>query len=363
MEKIPTIDKDIRKASTLPSSFYKDPGIFELCKEQIFSKCWHLLGDNDAVKAPGQIQPLTLLEGFLDEPILLTRDHNDALHCLSNVCTHRGNILVDGCTMDKAIKCRYHGRRFALDGSFQHMPEFEGAENFPSQKDNLPKLAKGLWGNFIFAALEPAFLFEELLHEMQQRVGWLPLNSFFYEPALSRDYLVHCNWALYCDNYLEGFHIPFIHPDLNNTLDYNSYKSEIYKYSNLQIGVAKKGEVCFNLPASSPDYGQSIAAYYFWLFPNMMFNFYPWGLSVNVVKPLTPDRCKVSFQSYIYDKSLLSKGSGAMLDKVEREDESVVEKVQRGVSSRLYESGRYSPNREQGVHHFHSLISQFLNRH
>jgi len=49
-----------------------------------------------------------------------------------------------------------------------------------------------------------------------------------------------------------------------------------------------------------------------------------------------------------------------MLDKVEREDEFVVENVQRGVNSRFYTSGRFSPTREQGVHQFHSLISKFL---
>ena len=44
---------------------------------------------------------------------------------------------------------------------------------------------------------------------------------------------------LYCDNYLEGFHIPFIHNDLNEALDFNNYDVELFKYSNLQIGIGK----------------------------------------------------------------------------------------------------------------------------
>ncbi len=355
------INPDIRRAETLPASFYRDREQFERTKEEIFARSWQFLGDTDALKAPGQIVPVTMLEGFLDEPLLLTRDERDELHCLSNVCTHRGTVLVEGCTNEKAIQCRYHGRRFGLDGRFLSMPEFAEAENFPSEKDHLPKPAMDRWDKFVFASLAPTCPLGDLLGEMQRRVGWLPLSSFRLDPTRSRDYLVHAHWALYCENYLEGFHLPYVHHDLTGELDYGSYRTELFPWSNLQVGVGKSGTRCFELPADSPDFGQSIAAYYFWLFPNLMFNFYPWGLSINVVKPLAPDRCKVSFLSYVHDASLLERGAGAMLDRVEREDEAVVEAVQRGVKSRLYDRGRYSPKHERGVHHFHRLLTQVLN--
>jgi len=91
-----------------------------------------------------------------------------------------------------------------------------------------------------------------------------------------------------------------------------------------------------------------------------MFNFYPWGISINVVRPLAVDRTKVHFLPFVWDPSKLDRGAGAALDRVEREDESVVESVQRGVRSRLYDRGRYSPKREQGVHHFHQLLTESL---
>jgi choline monooxygenase len=94
----------------------------------------------------------------------------------------------------------------------------------------------------------------------------------------------------------------------------------------------------------------------------MMFNFYPWGLSINVVKPMGPQLSKVSFITYIYDETKLERGAGAMLDKVEREDEAVVENVQKGINSRFYDRGRYSPKRETGTHHFHRLICEFMNK-
>lgn len=103
-----------------------------------------------------------------------------------------------------------------------------------------------------------------------------------------------------------------------------------------------------------------MAAYYYWVFPNLMFNFYPWGLSINVVKPMGLALAKVSFLSYVWDPSKLGVGAGADTDKVEREDEAIVENVQKGIRSRFYQTGRYAPNREQGTHHFHRLIASFM---
>jgi len=200
-----------------------------------------------------------------------------------------------------------------------------------------------------------------LVADLNARLGWLPLREFVFDASRSREYLVAANWALYCDNYLEGFHIPFVHTALSAELDYGAYRTELFRYANVQIGIARSGEATFDLPASSPDHGQDVAGYYFWMFPNLMLNFYPWGLSVNIVKPLAVDRTRVCYLTYVWDASRLDAGAGAGLDRVEREDEAIVETVQRGVRSRHYDRGRYSPTREQGVHHFHRLLCEFLN--
>jgi choline monooxygenase len=181
------------------------------------------------------------------------------------------------------------------------------------------------------------------------------------DSSSSKDFLVHAHWALYCDNYLEGFHVPFVHEGLNKVLDYGSYKTETYEHCNLQIGYTDDATEVFNLPESHPDYGKNVAAYYYWVFPNMMFNFYPWGLSLNIIKPQDINRTKVSFLSYVWDPKKMNKGAGNDLEKVEREDEFIVENVQKGVNSSFYKAGRFSPKREKGVHHFHRLIASYLN--
>jgi choline monooxygenase len=354
------VDPDIRKASTISSDFYRDPAVWEEAKSKVFAKSWQFIGDVDGVKVPGQVHPITLLEGCLDEPILLTRDAQDGVHCISNVCTHRANIVVEAGGNERFLRCRYHGRRFGLDGKFQSMPEFEGVEGFPCAADNLAPVPFGQWGKFLFASLDPQGGLEDFLRPMTERIGWMPLNLLNHEPSRSTEYLVRGHWALYCDNYLEGFHIPFIHAALNDAIDYGNYTTELFAGGTLQLAVAKGGDDTFDLPSSSLDFGKHISAYYYWFFPNTMLNFYPWGVSINVVRPLAPDLTKVSFYCYVSDPSKLARGAGADLDRVEREDEAVVELVQRGVASRFYDKGRYSPARETGTHHFHQMIAEAI---
>ncbi|MHB8636928.1 MAG: aromatic ring-hydroxylating oxygenase subunit alpha [Fimbriimonadaceae bacterium] len=355
-----TVNPRIEEASTLPSTFYKDPHIFARCREEVFATSWQFACSTDVVRAPGAVHPFTLLEGCLDEPMVLTRDMDDHLHLLSNVCTHRGMAVVEGAGNERFLRCRYHGRRFSLDGKFQSMPEFEGVCAFPSPADDLARPPLRQWGNLLFTSVSPRATFEETFAPLTKRLAWLPIDQFVFDPAAARDYLVKANWALYVDNYSEGFHVPFIHAALNEALDYDDYSCEQFAWANLQLAVGKEGSECFDLPPDSPDHGKRISAYYFWVFPNTMFNFYPWGLSINVVKPLAQDVTKVSFLPFVWDASKLGAGVGSSLDRVEREDEAVVELVQKGVRSRFYDRGRFSPKREQNVHHFHQLLSTTL---
>jgi choline monooxygenase len=353
-----TIDPDITSARTPPAEFYSGWEWFELCRERVFARSWQIVADADALRAPGQVLPVTLLEGLLDEPLLLTRDRRDRLHCLSNVCTHRGALVCPAPARASGLTCPYHGRRFGLDGVFRSMPEFEGVAGFPSPADDLPRVPFGAWGKLVFAAPAPGHELDGLLAPMRERLGFIDTGALVLDPARSRDYVVRANWALYVDNYLEGFHIPYVHAGLNAALDYGQYATELYGLSSLQLGIARNQGEGFEPPEGAADHGRSVAAYYWWLFPNTMINAYPWGISVNIVRPLAPDRTRVSFISYVGDPARLEEGAGAALDRVEREDEAVIETVQRGLAGRLYRRGRYSPSREVGVHHFHRLLAE-----
>ena len=194
----------------------------------------------------------------------------------------------------------YHGRRFNNRGEFEFMPEFDQAKDFPRPCDNLHKFPLVKWGiKLLFAGLNPIFDFQKVIDRMNERIGFLPIDKFEPDSSLSKDFTINAHWALYCDNYLEGFHIPFVHKDLNEVLDYNIYKTETYDYCNLQIGYSDDNTDVFDLTKDHIDFGKNVAAYYYWVFPNMMFNFYPWGLSLNIVKPVSDSLTRVSFRSYV----------------------------------------------------------------
>jgi choline monooxygenase len=334
------IDPDIRKAKTLESDFYTDVRFFEESKEKIFSRSWLFAGRADDVE---NLKPLNLLPEFLDEPVLLAKN-GDEIRCMSNVCTHRGKILIEEPRKANLIRCGYHGRRFDLDGRFLSMPEFEGVENFPSDDDNLRRIAVASRGGFLFASVDPRASFGEFVDDAA--ASFEDVDPGGLRLAATRDYEVNAHWALYCENYLEGFHLPFVHKSLNEVLDYGTYTTETFRFSSVQTGLDTDGNV---------------AGRYLFIFPNLMFNFYPWGISVNVVRPVSPAKSVVEFLTYVSDESKLGSGAGADLDRVELEDEAVVESVQRGIRSRFYSHGRYSPTREQGTHHFHRLIAEFMN--
>ena len=301
-----------------------------------------------------------MLPGHLDEPLVLARDGAGELRCLSNVCTHRGNLLVREHCRAEQIRCSYHSRRFDLAGRMTFMPGFEGARDFPAASDHLPRVPLGSFAGQAFASLAPAAPFDAFFAAIAARLAWLPLGELRHDPACDREFEIAAHWALYVENYLEGLHIPFLHPGLHQVLDMAHYGYELGRYGSLQLALAREGDAAFEPPPGAPDHGRRVAAYYWWVFPNLMLNFYPWGLSLNVVQPLAPDRTRISFRGHVLDAARLGGGAGAALDQVELEDEAAVESVQRGLRSRLYRSGRYSPSHERGVHHFHRLLCEFL---
>ena len=354
------IDKNIKLAATPSGRFYLSDATWSAQQEKIFARSWQYIGNEADFPEPDMHYPLHFMEGCLNEPLILSVQQNGEYQLMSNVCTHRGFILLQEKSRAGIIKCRYHGRCFEHDGKFLSMPEFEAAENFPTRMDDLAKASVENWNGLLFASLFPSTTINKWLGGLMERMYFFPFDKLQFRKEYSKDYTIQANWALYCDNYLEGFHIPFVHKSLNKVIDYHHYETVLLDHGVLQIGVAKESDPLFELPADSPEYGKRIAAYYYWFFPNMMLNFYPWGLSMNIIRPQGKDQTTVSFLVFVCDESKYDRGAGSDLNRVEMEDEEVVESVHRGLQSRLYHSGRYSPKMETGVHHFHRLMMAAL---
>lgn len=352
------VSEDIATAATLAPAFYSDPDAWRAVRERVFARSWQWLDDLRAVEAPGSFAPRTLLPDYLDEPLLLARDGEGTLRCLSNVCTHRGNLLVACDGRAESIRCGYHSRRFDLAGRMTFMPGFEGVRDFPSPADDLPSLPLHTFAALAFVSLAPARAWDDVFGAMVRSMAAHPLAHLRHDPARDRTFEVRAHWALYVENYLEGFHIPYVHPDLGETVDAKRYRVELHPRAVLQVAHARAGEPVFAPERCGGEI--DVAALYWWIFPNLMLNFYPWGLSLNHVQPLASDRTRVVYRGYVWDATVSGHGAGGALDRVEAEDEAIVEAVQRGVRARLYRAGRYSVLHERGVHHFHRLLCAAL---
>ena len=146
------VDPDIANAKTIDTTVYTSLHVFEEMKEKIFSSCWQFIGSTDLVNENGCCYPFILLENYLNEPLLLTKNENGELNCLSNVCTHRGNLLIYEACKTTNLRCKYHGRLFQLDGKFKSMPDFKEVKNFPSAGDDLHQMPLFKWGKFLFTS-------------------------------------------------------------------------------------------------------------------------------------------------------------------------------------------------------------------
>ena len=340
-----TINSDISKATSINSEFYTEKDYFKSTLNKIFKKSWQLACHRSELLNIN-VFPFTLLESSISEPLVITKS-DDNIKCLSNVCTHRGHIISEkGCSIKKK-RCGYHGRTFTLDGKIDQMPGFEGVENFPSERDDLKKFPILSWNDFIFTSIKPTIEINNILDDISDRLMDFPFDKISYNEKYSKIYNLNANWALYCENYLEGLHVPFVHKGLTNEINVKSYKTELLNNGVLQYADSKQNNAY---------------AYYYWIFPNIMLNFYDWGLSVNIVEPISTNQTRIKFLSYPIKNSKNVQIKINELHNVEMEDEQVVLSVQKGIQSEFYKNGRYSAKYEKGTHYFHRLICKYLNQ-
>ena len=186
-----------------------------------------------------------------------------------------------------------------------------------------------------------------VFEDIDRRLERFPFHKLSFSEELSNSFIINTHWAMYCENYLEGFHVPFVHKGLSNEINNQSYATELLENAVLQYA-SKKGD------------NDDLYAHYYWIFPNLMLNFYSWGLSINIVEPITTDRTRVKFLTFPINQVDELKESILDLIQVEYEDQAVVESVCKGIKSRFYDRGRYSPDHEQGVHYFHRLLSRYI---
>jgi choline monooxygenase len=352
------IDPDIAHAWSLPASFYSDPAIFPLEREKIFARTWQVVGHRNQVTNPGDYFTTKLV----GEPLLIVRGTNSELRGFYNVCRHRAGPPAEGCGSRKLFRCGYHGWTYGLDGSLLSATEVEGVQDFDPSQFALAPVRTEEWFNLIFVNLDPQ------AEPLALGLGELPpqaerfdfRNMKLFE---RRSYDMKCNWKTYVDNYLEGFHLPSVHPGLNRELDYNAYTVETYARHVRQFSPIRGAQPGDTTPRRYREAREDLTTDYFWIFPNWMLNCYPDNVSLNIVLPLETERSLAIFEWYLPEESLGSpaaKDSVRFSDEIQIEDIGICETVQENLRSRSYSRGRYSVKQEKGVHAFHRMYAKMI---
>jgi choline monooxygenase len=356
------IEANIARAWTLPAPLYHDDNVFASERERIFARTWQVVGHYSQVSKPGDFFTTELI----GEPLLIVRGSDGRLRGFYNVCRHRAGPPAQGCGSRKLFRCGYHGWTYDLDGSLISATEIEGVEGFRPEDFALVPVRTEEWFNLIFVNLDAhARPLRESLGELPQQAEKFDFqNMKLFE---RRTYDMKCNWKTYVDNYLEGYHLPTVHPGLNRELDFNAYVVEPhagrgagYVRQFSPIRGAQPGDAT---PRRYQETREGLTTDYFWIFPNWMLNCYPDNVSLNVVLPLEPERSLAIFEWYLREEdhsSPAAKASVEFSDQIQMEDVGICEVVQKNLHSRSYSRGRFSVTQEKGVHAFHRMYAEMM---
>jgi choline monooxygenase len=340
--------RPLARAETIPSAWYTDPEFHALDRDAIFATAWQQVADVHQLQSSGD----HVVTDVAGEPIIVVRGKDGALRAFYNVCRHRGGPLAmkDG-SADMLI-CNYHGWTYQLDGMLRGVPHFNRVELFDKRDYGLTPLRVAEWEGLVFVSLaERPQPLETSVRGIRERIAPTRIGQLRFARRIAYD--VQANWKVYVDNYLEGYHVPYVHPELYKLYDYEGYVTEVHDRYSVQVGPLTGGSNVYT--------GGGGEALYYQIFPNLMLNVVPGRLQSNVVIPLAADRCKVIFRYYYDDVASPAareriEADIAFSDKVQQEDAEICERVQKGLGSRAYDRGRFSVRFEEGVYHFQALL-------
>ena len=336
----------LERASTIPASWYTDPRVLDLELRGVFTRSWQVAGRGEQLREAGRFVTCEIAH----EPVVVVRGGDNIIRAFFNVCRHHAAaVMTAGEGLATSLRCPYHGWTYSLQGELKGTPDFSASCDFDCRANALMPVAVSQWEKWVLVNVDsPALPLDEFLGDaLQAQIRDLQLERLSWMER--RRYVLDCNWKVFVDNYLDGgYHVPYLHEDLDSVLDYRNYTIESGERYCLQ---------------SSPHATRGRALYY-WIYPNFMVNWYGIAMDTNLVVPLAVNRTEVIFDFYFADISDAARpgnlASIAASEQIQDEDVAICASVQRGLGSRAYTAGRLSPRREAGEHLFHRLLHRDL---
>ena len=349
------------RVTTLPASWYTDPEILRLEGELIFRRSWQYVARADQVAEPGRY--VAARAG--DVPVVVVRD-GETLRGFVNVCRHRGHEVVSGEGARRSLQCPYHAWTYGLDGCLRAAPRADREPGLDLGELSLLPVAVAEWGPFVFANPDADAA------PLSEHLGELP--SLLAESGLDLDRLrfrhrseweVEANWKVVAENFLECYHCAVAHPGFSSVVDVapDAYRLEAHETFLSQYG-SVHGAVRSGRREGPYDAVGEVEGQFHLLWPNFVLNVMPGrpNLSAGTILPAGPGRSARLLDYWFVEdadeawvRDLL-----AFDDQVGREDEALVESVQRGLASGMLERGHLLGESEKLIVAFEALVERAL---
>lgn len=321
----------------MPAENYTDPAVFAVERERLFARTWQLVGPASQVAAAGQYLAVEIagIKAFV------LRGQDGQLRGFRNVCRHRGaRLLAEGTGTCKKIRCPYHNWVYSDTGGLIATPAFGEDPDFHPADWPLAPVQVAVWRGLLFLAIDPRDALSDQLGETLAELADEPFED--YQAIASERLVFDANWKIYTDNFVEGYHIPGIHPTFYAAIRFDQFST-----------TAHDGLVRMTAP---PRDGLFYRGKWLWMWPNWTLSLFEGGMNTSRINPLGPDRTELIYHFYFADSTAATAEARtetiAANLAVIREDFEICLEAHRNYASGGYSPGPLSPRHEQGVAYF-----------
>jgi phenylpropionate dioxygenase-like ring-hydroxylating dioxygenase large terminal subunit len=202
------------------TSLYKDPALFALEMERIFSRAWVWVAHESEIREPGAF--ITTHVGL--QPVIVNRDRKGEIHVLLNRCRHRAATVCEA-KRGKAnsFVCPYHGWGYAQDGALRGVPMADGyGEDFDKADFSLVRLRVEIYAGLIFATFnDDAPSLDDFLGRAKPWIDLFMKQGGGYPVATGGEHKFRFpgNWKIQLENTTDAYHFPVVHKSFLNSLD------------------------------------------------------------------------------------------------------------------------------------------------
>ncbi|MBI1732784.1 MAG: aromatic ring-hydroxylating dioxygenase subunit alpha [Gammaproteobacteria bacterium] len=373
MTRIPEIDTSyVNRSRYLQAAAYADLDLLAVEIGLGFRRHWISIGVTTEVQLPGSALPVDAAGC----PLLMTRDLSGTLHVFHNVCRHQGTRLVDApCRRDTGqIVCPYHSWTYGLDGRLRATPYWDrtpGSAPSPEEMERLALLPArfAVWFDTVFVDLSgTAPPFEEWIAPLASR--WSPFDQRELRRVVAREFRLAGNWKLACENFLDGYHVPWVHSQIGapaTGVNYSALKLSGDLFGAfMPQGETDKPRTADRLPSFPGLPREFIGSQHFiYAFPNTLLALTPDWFQVFSVFPDGVDRCVEYASLYLVGDGALAPECAAQRDEfirqmwlINEQDVALIAKIHAGRSSPASDQGSFAPYWDELSAAFHARIGR-----